>query len=88
VWLGEPPAGWTTTHRLQLAIQAFEAVPARDAVRLQARWTIQRTDGQPPLLAQADLRAPSTGPDTAALVQAHRVALWRLAAAIAGSATV
>jgi len=86
VWLGPPPAGWTATRRLGLEIQAFEALPARDAVRLAARWSISPASATADaLLAQADLQAPIHGSGHRAIVQAHRLALWRLAQCIAQS---
>lgn len=87
VWVGPPPAAWPVTRQIRVDILAFEALPSRAAVRLQARWSIESAPGQHgPVVAQADLLAASEGPAPAQLVQAHRLALWRLAECVARSA--
>jgi uncharacterized lipoprotein YmbA len=73
------------TRQLRLELQALEATPDRRAVRLRARWTLVDPTGQtPPVADEAELSAPSNGPEPDALVKAHRLALWRLAERIAG----
>jgi uncharacterized lipoprotein YmbA len=82
---GSPlPPGWTPTRLLRVELLALEADADRQAVRLQARWTVSDPAGQrPPQTLGASLRAPAAGPAIDDLVAAHRLALWELARRIA-----
>lgn len=78
VWSAPLPQGLPVTHRLRVEVLALEAEGG--ALRLAAQWTLEDVHGAaPPRSGAADLRV--TGNDVAA----HRLALWRLAAAIAGA---
>lgn len=78
------PPGWAPTRLLRVELLALEADADRQAVRLQARWTLGDPAGQrPPQTLSASLRAPAAGASIDDLVAAHRQALWDLARRIA-----
>ncbi|WP_284616646.1 PqiC family protein [Aquabacterium humicola] len=85
VWMQPIPAGVTITRQVRVELLALEAAPDRRSVRLRARWTIVDPRGQAaPAVEQADIAVASAGPEPEQLVEAHRLALWRLAERVAG----
>jgi len=91
LWLGPPgvwtaplPAGLVVTRQLRVDVLQLLANSERNAVTLQARWTLSDPAGRtPPRVEVTSLTAPSAGADPDALVAAHRLALWKLAGQIA-----
>jgi uncharacterized lipoprotein YmbA len=87
LWLGPPgvwtaplPQGLVVTRQLRVEVLHLLANSERNAVTLQARWTLSDpAGGTPPRVNVTSLSAPSTGADPDALVAAHRLVLWRLA---------
>ncbi|MBL8333379.1 MAG: membrane integrity-associated transporter subunit PqiC [Rubrivivax sp.] len=84
VWQGPLPAGQAAAGQLRLEITAFEATPDLRSVRLSARWSIT-TPARAPRSESRSVEVPVAGAEVDALVAAHRVALWRLAEALAQS---
>ncbi|NRF68139.1 membrane integrity-associated transporter subunit PqiC [Aquincola sp. S2] len=85
VWSNPLPPGIVITRQVRVELLAFEATPDRRTVRLRARWTIVDPRGQQaPKVEQADISVASAGPEAEQLVDAHRLALWRLAERVAG----
>jgi uncharacterized protein len=85
---------WTTTVPDQLAIKgqlrvevlAFDVAPSGAAVTLKARWSTASADASgAPQSHLATITVPSQTSDADTLVSAHRLALWQLAQAIAGT---
>ena len=71
---------------LRVDVLVLQANAQRNAVTLQARWTLSDPAGAtPPRVELAQISAPSDGPSPDALVAAHRLALWRLAEQIAAA---
>lgn len=86
VWTAPLPAGLTVTKQLRVELLAFDVDSDRQAVRLQARWTVIDPRGQAaPATHGASLRAAADGGSIDSLVAAHRLALWQLAERIAGT---
>ena len=84
VWVAPLPAGMAVTHQLRVDVWQLLATPGRDAVVLQARWTLSDPTGRsPPQVHTTQVSVPSTAADADALVSAHRLALWRLAEQVA-----
>lgn len=84
VWSGGIPAGVVATRQLRLEVLEFGPGPDGRAVRLRARWTITDPSGVAPALTEeAEVEAPSAGRAPEPLVDAHRLAIWRLAQRIA-----
>ena len=84
VWVAPLPAGMAVTHQLRVDVWQLLATPGRDAVVLQARWTLSDPTGRsPPQVHTTQVSVPSTAADADALVSAHRLALWRLAEEVA-----
>jgi uncharacterized protein len=80
VWSAPVPAGVAVTRQLRVEILALEATAERNAVMLQARWTVADSNtGAAPLVDTVQLTVPSAAADVDSLVVAHRLALWRLA---------
>jgi uncharacterized protein len=88
VWTA-PLGGAAVQGQLRVELLALDVVPAGQGVRLQARWSIHPTSSGAtpgtPVAHTAHFTVPSSSPDVAALVGAHRLALWQLAQAIAGT---
>lgn len=79
-WNGSAPAGLAVAGQIRLELLALEATPARNGVRLAARWSVVDPQRQrAPKVGQADFIAPSAGAEPGQLVAAHRLALWQLA---------
>lgn len=88
VWGAPLPAGVVATQQLRVELLALEPTADRNAVTLQARWSLADAAGKAaPRVDAARLVVPVTGGSVDALVAAHRLALWRLAERIAGVAT-
>ena len=86
VWSAPLPSGVTATRQLRVEIAAFEADTDRNAVRLQARWTVlDPRNPSAPHTEVTTLRVASTGSSIDSLVAGHRLALWRLAERIAST---
>lgn len=82
-----PLGGVAVQGQLRVALLALDVDPGGLSVSLQARWSIhpQGAAAQPgpqPTAHTTRLSVPSNGPEAAALVAAHRLALWQLAQAI------
>jgi uncharacterized lipoprotein YmbA len=83
-----PLGGVAVQGQLRVELLALDVDAGGRSVSVQARWSThpQGAAGQPgaqPMAHTTRLTVPSTGPDAAALVAAHRLALWQLAQAIA-----
>ena len=86
VWTAPLPPGLAPGRQLRVEIGAFEIDAERHGVRLDARWTWTDAQGRTaPLARSARLRVPASGSSIDALVDAHRLALWQLAARIAAA---
>ncbi|MFO1340502.1 MAG: ABC-type transport auxiliary lipoprotein family protein, partial [Burkholderiaceae bacterium] len=86
VWAGAAPAGMVVARQWRLELLEFAPGPGR--VRLRARWSASDPQGASPTQAgEADIEAPIAGPRPDQLVDAHRLALWRLAERMARAAT-
>lgn len=84
VWTAPLPPGLRAARQLRVDIAALEVDADRQAVRLQASWTlVDPRGGQPPRVASVALRVAAEGGSVDGLVAAHRLALWRLAERIA-----
>ena len=84
VWGSPLPAGVTVQRQLRVELLTFQADEGRRAVQLQARWTLSDPGGATPVTTRVELlSAPVQGSAVDALAAAHRVALWRLAEAVA-----
>jgi uncharacterized protein len=80
VWSGSVPTGVVVTKQIRLELLEFTPDDGRRAVRLRARWTSTDPAGSSPAqVSEAAITAPSAGSEPAQLVDAHRLALWRLA---------
>jgi len=82
-----PLGGVAVQGQLRVELLALDVDAGGRSVSVQARWSThpQGAAGQPgvqPMAHTTRLTVPSTGPDAAALVAAHRLALWQLAQAI------
>ncbi len=87
VWPAPAPTAAAARQRLRVQLLALQAEPAAGVLRLQARWTLEEADAlATPQVGQADLDVPLAQPGAAGLVQAHRLALWRLAQRIVADA--
>lgn len=84
LWQGPLPAGLAGAGQLRLEITAFEATPDQRAVRLSARWSVA-APGRALRNESRTFEVPVAGPEVDPLVAAHRLALWRLAEALAQS---
>ena len=83
-----PLGGVAVQGQLRVELLALDVDAGGRSVSVQARWSThpQGAAAQPgvqPMAHTTRLTVPSTGPDAAALVAAHRLALWQLAQAIA-----
>lgn len=86
VWQAPLPAGVTPALQLRVELLALEAEAERMGVRLHARWAWITPRGELPPRAQVtQLRVATQGGSVDALVDAHRLALWQLAARIAAT---
>lgn len=80
-WGSPLPAGQAAERRLRVEILQMDLLPGRDAVQLTATWTLEDPSGaQPPRAGRVQLTAEAPTP-----AAAHRLALWKLAAAIAAT---
>ena len=81
-----PLGGVVVQGQLRVELLALDVDTGGRSVTLQARWSTHPlgTAAAPqPSAHTTRLTVPSTGPTAAALVTAHRLALWQLAQAIA-----
>ncbi|MFO1327544.1 MAG: PqiC family protein [Rubrivivax sp.] len=86
VWTAPLPPALVPARQLRVEFGAFEVDTDRSGVRLDARWTWIDAQGRtPPRALSARLRVPAGGASIDALVDAHRLALWQLAARIAAA---
>jgi len=84
VWAGSPPGGLVVTRQLRLEILEFAPVDAGRSVHLRARWTLADPNATGQVqLGEAEIDVPSSSAAPAQLVEAHRLALWRLAQRLA-----
>jgi uncharacterized protein len=84
VWAGSPPGGLTVARQLRLEILEFAPIDQGRSVHLRARWTFTDPNATGQVqLGEAEIDVPSASPAPAQLVQAHRLALWRLAQRLA-----
>jgi uncharacterized protein len=91
VWTSPVPDKLVLKGQLHVALLAFDVAPGGVApggvaVTLKARWSIAgaaASDAPQSHLATISVPSPSSDPDS--LVGAHRLALWQLAQAIAGT---
>lgn len=84
VWAGSPPGGLVVAQQLRLEILEFAPVDGGSRVHLRARWTFSDPKGAGPVqLDEAEIDVPSASAAPAQLVDAHRLALWRLAQRLA-----
>lgn len=80
VWSGAVPAGVVVARQLRVEILEFGPGPSGGAVRLRARWSINDHRGSAPAqVEEAEVEAPGAGRSAETLVDAYRLALWRLA---------
>ncbi len=82
VWSVPAPAQAGGVLRLRVQLLALQAEPAQGRLRLQARWTFD-SPSQGPCVADARIDTPLADASAAAVVLAHRQALWRLAQQLA-----
>jgi uncharacterized lipoprotein YmbA len=83
-----PLGGVAVQGQLRVELLALDVDVGGRSVTLQARWSTHPLSSAAPPAAQpaahtTRLTVPSTSGDAAALVSAHRLALWQLAQAIA-----
>lgn len=84
VWPAPAPPAAGSASRLRVEVTALQAEPAAQRLRLQARWTLEARGATPGARAgTVDLNVPLPQADAGGLVQAHRLALWRLAQRLA-----
>ena len=84
VWAAALPAGVIVTRQLRVEVLVLQTVAERNAVALQARWTMSDPSGRtPPVVQTTQLNVPTAGTTPEAWVAAHRLALWRLAEQVA-----
>ena len=84
VWAAAVPAGVVVTRQLRVEVLVLQTAADRNAVQLQARWTLSDPLGRtPPLVRVTQLSVPSSGSTPDAWVAAHRLALWQLAGQVA-----
>ena len=84
VWAAAVPAGVVVTRQVRVEVQVLQTAADRNAVQLQARWTLSDPLGRvPPVVRQTQLSVPSGGGTPDAWVAAHRLALWQLAGQVA-----
>lgn len=84
VWTSPVPDNLAIKGQLRVEVLAFDVAPSGVAVTLKARWSTagaEALDAPQSHLATISVPSPSRDPDS--LVGAHRLALWRLAQAIA-----
>jgi uncharacterized protein len=80
------PPGLLVTRQLRVDVLQLLANSERNAVTLQARWTLSDPSGRTaPRVEVSSLNASSSGADPDALVAAHRLVLWKLAEQIAAA---
>lgn len=85
VWAAPLPAGLVVQRQLRVELLQLQVDEARQQMRVQARWTLSDPSGnRPPQTRVESLVVPVPGSEVDALVLAHRLALWRLAEAVAG----
>ena len=84
VWAAAVPAGVVVTRQVRVEILTLQTAADRNAVQLQARWTLSDPLGRTPARVQTvQLNVPSGGSTPEAWVAAHRLALWQLAEQVA-----
>ncbi len=84
VWAAAVPAGVVVTRQVRVDVLVLQTAADRNAVQLQARWTLSDPLGRtPPRVQVTQLSVPTAGSTPDAWVAAHRVALWQLAEQVA-----
>jgi len=84
VWAAAVPAGVVVTRQLRVEVLLLQTAADRNAVQLQARWTLSDPLGRtPPLVRMTQLSVPSSSGTPDAWVVAHRLALWQLSEQVA-----
>ena len=84
VWAAAVPAGVVVTRQLRVDVLVLQTAADRNAVQLQARWTLSDPLGRtPPRVQVTQISVPTAGSTPDAWVAAHRVALWQLAEQVA-----
>ena len=84
VWVAPLPAGVVVTRQLRIEVLVLQTGADRNAVSLQARWTLSDPSGRTaPEVQTTQITAASAGSEPDAWVAAHRLALWRLAERLA-----
>ncbi|MEK8034831.1 ABC-type transport auxiliary lipoprotein family protein [Ideonella sp. DXS29W] len=87
VWGGAVPAGVEVGRQLRLELLEFGATPDGKEVALRAKWAMVDPHGaDAPVLGEVRVMAPVASRSAGGLVDAHRLALWRLAERVAQSA--
>ncbi len=82
VWGTSLPGGVVVQRMLRVEVLALQVNAARNAVQLQARWSLA-APGALPTVRVDTLSAALTSVEPDAIAAAHRLALWRLAETIA-----
>ncbi|MDR3368533.1 PqiC family protein [Rhodoferax sp.] len=86
VWTTPVPDNLVVKGQLRVEVLAFDVAPSGAAVMLKAHWSTAGANGTgAPQSHVATITVPSQTSDADALVSAHRLALWQLAQAIAGT---
>jgi uncharacterized protein len=85
VWTAPVPKGVSVIRQLRVELEAFDVGADRQSVHLLAHWTFSDPLAtQAPRTEALELQVAAADESIDALVAAHRLALWRLAARIAG----
>lgn len=84
VWRSPVPPGVEVDRQLRVEVQRLDAPADGRQVVLQARWTLVDPSGKSkPTVHERRFELEARDDSTDALIHAHRLALWRLAQAIA-----
>ncbi len=84
VWVAPLPTGVVVTRQLRVEILSLQTNADRNAVALQARWTLSDPSGRTaPEVQTTQINVASASSEPDAWVAAHRLALWRLAERLA-----
>jgi uncharacterized lipoprotein YmbA len=87
VWAAPAPAGVTVERRVRVELLELQAGSDRQVLSLRARWWLIEPRGQSaPWTGQLELELPLAAATAEDIADAHRLALWRLAEAIAATA--
>jgi hypothetical protein len=87
VWAAPAPAGVVVGRRLRVELLELLASGDHPTLSLRARWWLAEPRGQSaPWTGRLELDLPLGAATAEDIADAHRLALWRLAEAIADSA--